>query len=193
MEKIAKAIKKFTTEYPMLTKIVVIIGAITAALGPLLMALAPLILALTTLSVLIKSGLGFSILARLVNPIFLVTGGIIALTVALDKLFPKLQILENMRFGASALGKRIGEGWDWVANKLGFGEEKAMPALNQSIPTPLLTSATKGQTDVNIKLSMPEWMQSNITGINKKGKDKTNVNIFSESYLGPSFNIPGVK
>jgi hypothetical protein len=95
--------------------------------------------------------------------------------------------------GTSKQGMLGTDTWSGGTRGFGeFGEEINKSPMVYPLPKSM-PSMGKGQTDINIKVTLPNGMQGTVTDIKNKGNG-ANVDFMQESYLGPSFNrIPGVR
>lgn len=215
LNKFAIWIKTFASENPMITKIIVALAALTAIIGPLIFALGALVSSLSGLFVLLAafnivsvtsmttafSGMAMSIgaVALAVGKLMAAFGAGYAIGEGINWLDEKIGKLLGSSEGF--MSKGIQSSMSGISKLFGgtgiMSDEEAFKQAEQQFKLKKATLAIppkgeKGKSDINIKISAPEWLQSNVTGIRSNGKGD-NVNFMTESYLGPSFDLPGVR
>lgn len=210
-------LKKMIKDHPDLTKFVLALSGLAAVLGPLAIGLSLIMKAVGVFAVLAK---GLGLISVLSNPVTLIAAAIVALGIALDKLFPKLELFEKFKNMSKGFAEGVESGIRGIGNLVKnfmpsnlFSSKIPESNLPSALTNPLKTNplpgmipslssinmdtitgalSNKGQTDVNIKLTMPDWLNSSITNVRDRGNG-ANINFMNESYLGPSFNLPGVR
>jgi CBS domain-containing protein len=218
LTKFADAISDFANKHPAITNFTVVLLGMAAAIGPLAFAIGTLVTSLSSLMVLLGA---FNIVS--ITSISIALGGMATsigmVALAVGKLVAAFGAGYAIGEGMNWLDKKIGQ---LFGNSEGFmsrgiqstmsgvskffggqglmSDREIEDASNQkyneqlrlkkaNIPIPAME---KNKSDINIKISAPEWLQSNITGVKSNGKG-ANVNFMTESYLGPSFDLPGVR
>lgn len=165
--KLADAVGKFAKEHPTLLKYIAIFAGILAIIPPVLMAfgvLAQIVGFVTTGFTVLSTILGVfgAVIGAILSPVGLIVIGIMALIAGITLLIVKWDKVKSA----------LADGWDWVKNKTGFGDNNISADINKNVNGAVAvnnSTINKNQFQGNLAIDIRD-KGGNVAGVKSSSK-----------------------